>query len=153
MTERPGSDKNPPVRFLKPSRRCPVARAKDPMNNPLRSLAGRITLLVFMATVMSALTVSWISAQSLDGFLRQKIDQRFPKVASRISSDLDLWYTLRMNEIEVFATSAILTESAPQLQAKGRRGDRARREAEQYLRYVLESFAQYERLVLATPAG
>ena len=123
------------------------------MTNPLRSLAARITLLVFVATVLSSLTVSWISMQSLDGFLRQKVDQRFPQVASRISNELDQWYTLRTREIEVFASSAILTESAPRLEEKGRRGDRARKEAEQYLRYVLESFPQFARLAIATPEG
>ena len=136
-----------------PIRTRQSTRAKDPMNNPLRSLAGRITLLVITATVMSSLTVSWISVQSLDGFLRQKVAQRFPQVASQISHELDQWYTLRAREIEVFADSVILTESTPRLQAKGRRGDRARDEVEQYLRYVLESFPQFERLVLTTSEG
>lgn len=123
------------------------------MRNPLRSLAARITLLVFVATILSSLTVSWISVQSLDGFLRRKVDQRFPQVASRIVQELDDWYTLRTREVEVFAGSAILTESAPRLDARGRRGDRARGEAEQYLRYVLESFPQFDRLVITTPDG
>ncbi len=82
------------------------------MNNPLRSLAGRIILLVFAATVVSALSVSWISVQSLDGFLRQKVDQRFPQVASRISRELDQWYALRTRELEVFAGSKILRQTA-----------------------------------------
>jgi diguanylate cyclase (GGDEF)-like protein len=128
-------------------------RAKDMMKNLLRSLAGRIILLVFMATVVSALTVSWISVQSLDGFLRQKVTQRFPQVISQISHELDQWYVVRMRELEVFASSTILTESAPRL-TSGRRGsERARNETEQYLRYVLDSFPQFERLVLATPKG
>jgi diguanylate cyclase (GGDEF)-like protein len=126
---------------------------KDPMNNPLRNLAGRIILLVFAATVVSALTVSWISVQSLDGFLRQKVDQRFPEVASRIARELDQWYTLRTRELEVFAGSKILEEALPRLEKAGRRSSRAHAEAEQYLRYVLESFPQFERLVLATPDG
>jgi len=123
------------------------------MRNPLRSLSARITLLVFAATILSSLTVSWISVQSLDGFLRQKVDQRFPQVAHRIVQELDQWYTLRAREIEVFAGSAILTESTPRLDARGRRGDRARDEAEQYLRYVLESFPHFDRLVIATADG
>ncbi len=123
------------------------------MNNPLRSLAGRIILLVFAATVVSALSVSWISVQSLDGFLRLKVDQRFPQVASRISRELDQWYALRTRELEVFAGSKILSESLSSLGRPGRRGARARNEVDQYLRYVLDSFPQFERLVLATPEG
>ena len=123
------------------------------MSNPLRSLAARISLLVFAATILSSLTVSWISMRSLDESLRQNVDQRFPQVASRVVHELDQWYSLRAREIEVFAASAVLTESTPQLDARGRRGDQARNEAEQYLRYILESFTQFDRLVIATADG
>ena len=137
---------------LSPSHAVP-SRVLDPMTNPLRSLAARITLLVFVATVISSLTASWISMQSLDGFLRQKVGQRFPQLAASVANELDQWYSLRAREIEVFASSAILTESAPRLETEGRRGEQARNEAEQYLRYVLESFPQFERLAIATPEG
>jgi len=123
------------------------------MNNPLRSLAGRIILLVFAATVVSALMVTWISVQSLNGFLQQKVGQRFPQAASRISRELDEWYTLRIRELEVFAENEILSESIPRLGATGSRGVRARSEAEQYLRYVLDNFPQFDRLVISTPNG
>jgi diguanylate cyclase (GGDEF)-like protein len=123
------------------------------MNNPFRSLAGRIILLVFLATVVSALTVSLISVQSLDGFLREKVNQQFPKIADQISNDLDQWYTVRERELEVFAGSTILSESAIGLDRNGRAGERARDEADQYLRYVLDNFPHFERLVLATPNG
>jgi diguanylate cyclase (GGDEF)-like protein len=123
------------------------------MNNPFRSLAGRIILLVFLATVVSALTVSLISVQSLDGFLREKVNQQFPKIADQISNDLDQWYTIRERELEVFAGSTILSESAIGLDRNGRAGERARDEADQYLRYVLDNFPHFERLVLATPNG
>lgn len=123
------------------------------MNNPLRSLAGRIILLVFAATVVSAFTVSWISVQSLDGFLRQKVDQRFPQIAIRVSRELDQWYTLRARELAVFASSTILTESTSQLISRGPNGHRARQEVEQYLRYLLDNFPQFARLVLAKNTG
>jgi diguanylate cyclase (GGDEF)-like protein len=123
------------------------------MNNPLRSLSGRIILLVFLATVVSATTVSWISVQSLSSFLHQKVDQRFPRAASRISRELDQWYVLRTRELEVFASSTILTESAPQLGTRSRHAERARDETEQYLRYVLDSFPQFERLILVNSDG
>jgi diguanylate cyclase (GGDEF)-like protein len=123
------------------------------MNNPFRSLAGRITLLVFAATFVSALTVSLISVQSLDGFLRDRVNQQFPRAANQIAEALDAWYALRARELDVFAGSTILQESVPNLESRGRRGERSRTEAEQYLRYVLESFPQFERLALARPDG
>jgi len=123
------------------------------MKNPLRSLAGRIILLVFLATVVSALTVSWISVQSLGSFLQQKVDQRFPQMASRIARELDQWYVLRARELEVFAGSTTLTESLPLLGTRNRRAQRAHDETEQYLRYVLDSFPQFERLIIANSRG
>ena len=91
--------------------------------------------------------------QSLSSFLHQKVDQRFPRAADRISRELDQWYVLRTRELEVFASSAILTESAPRLGTSDRRASRARNETEQYLRYVLDSFPQFERLVLTNSDG
>jgi len=123
------------------------------MNNPLRSLAGRITLLVFVATLTSSLMVSWISLQSLDGFLRKKIDQRFPLVAHRVVNELEQWYDLREREIEVFADSTILAESVAGLRQGGPAASRIREEAEQYLRYVLDGFPHLERLVLVSADG
>jgi diguanylate cyclase (GGDEF)-like protein len=131
----------------------PHFRAKDLMNNPLRSLAGRIILLVFLATVVSSLTVSWISVQSISSFLHEKVDQRFPQMASRISRELDQWYLLRVRELEVFAGSTILTESVPQLDLRSRSALLARDETEQYLGYVLDSFPQFERLALTNSKG
>lgn len=123
------------------------------MPHPLRSLAARITLLVFAATVVSSAAVSWIAVESLDRFLRGKIDQRFPQVARRLVEDLDHWYALRSKELEVFAASAILTESSHRLAGDDRDAARARREVEQYLGYVLESFEPFERLALSSPDG
>ncbi len=102
---------------------------------------------------MSALTVSSISVQSLDSFLRQKVHQRFPRVANRLSRELDHWYVLRGRELEVFASSSILAKSAPHLGTRSRKATRAHKETEQYLRYVLDSFPQFERLVLANANG
>jgi diguanylate cyclase (GGDEF)-like protein len=123
------------------------------MNSPFRSLAGRIILLVFLATVVSALTVSLISVQSLDGFLREQVNQQFPQIADQISNDLDQWYTVRERELEVFAGSTILSESAIGLDRNGRAAERARDEVDQYLRYVLDSFPHFDRLVLTRPNG
>ncbi len=123
------------------------------MTNLFRSLAGRIILLVFLATVVSALTVSWISVQSLDGFLRQKVNQQFPRLAGQISRDLALWYGFRARELDVFASNTILTELAPRLYADLAGADRARDDIERYLGQVLDNFPQFERLVLVVREG
>ncbi|HIG72182.1 MAG TPA: hypothetical protein EYQ46_19435, partial [Myxococcales bacterium] len=74
-------------------------------------------------------------------------------MANRLSRELDHWYVLRGRELEVFASSSILAKSAPHLGTRSRKATRAHKETEQYLRYVLDSFPQFERLVLANANG
>jgi diguanylate cyclase (GGDEF)-like protein len=131
----------------------PPGRLEESMRNPIRSLAARIVLLVFVATVTSSLAVSWIAFRSLDGFLRERIDQRFPEIARRIAGELEHWYEARLREVGVFAESTILEQSLPALESRGPRDERARAEAERYLEYVIESFPHFERLVIARPDG
>jgi diguanylate cyclase (GGDEF)-like protein len=122
-------------------------------SRPLRSLAARINLLVFVATMASSVAVSGISLQSLDAFFKDRVDQRFPEIARRISGELDHWFSLRTREIEVFADSSILVDSLSEIRKTDRRGERARDEAEQYLRYVLTNFPHFESLIISGPKG
>jgi hypothetical protein len=123
------------------------------MSNPLRSLATRITLVVFLSSLLSSLTVTWISVQSLHGFVHSKIDQRFPQIGSRVLRDLDDGYRQLARELAVFARSPILQGATPHFDKRGRSSDLARKEAEQYLRDVLDSFPQFERLLVSNRDG
>jgi diguanylate cyclase (GGDEF)-like protein len=116
----------------------------------VRSLPARISLIVFGATLLTSLVVTAISVQSIDSFLRGKIEQNFPAALASTSQRLDLWYDQRLLELGVFASSGILSESAPILVSGGHdaRTRRASTEIEQYLRYVLDSFPQYDALFL-----
>jgi len=118
--------------------------------SPVRSLPARISMIVFGATLVTSLVVTAISVHSIDSFLRGKIEQNFPAVLASASQRLDLWYDQRLLELGVFASSGILTESAPLLLAGGRdaRTLRASTEIHQYLQYVLDSFPQYDALFL-----
>jgi len=115
--------------------------------SPFTSLPSRISLLVLAATLATSLTVTAISVQSIDGFLREKIDQKFPTILDTAAQTLDLWLDQRLLEIRVFSSSEILVEN---LRRMGRAGDRDRERALQelsdYGSYVLESFPQYEAL-------
>ncbi len=123
--------------------------------NPVRSLPARISFIVFGATLITSLAVTIISVQSIDGFLREKVEQNFPAILESASRRLDLWYDQRMLEVGVFANSGILTDNASLLTAspRSKRAKRARREVEQYLSYVLESFPQYDALFVLGPQG
>jgi len=118
--------------------------------SPVRSLPARISMIVFGATLLTSLVVTAISVHSIDSFLRGKIEQNFPAVLASASQRLDLWYDQRLLELGVFASSGILTESAPLLLsgAHDARTRRAAAEIRQYLQYVLDSFPQYDALFL-----
>jgi len=108
---------------------------------PLESLAARIGVFVFAATLISALAVAGTSAYGLRAFLRSKIEQKIPASVSQVRDRLDLWYAQRTFDVQVFAQSATVVEGLSRL--AGRPGARDRAEVEQYLRYVLQSLPQY----------
>jgi diguanylate cyclase (GGDEF)-like protein len=118
---------------------------------PLQSLAARIGVFVFAATLISALAVAVTSAYGLRAFLRSKIEQRLPASLLQVRDRLDLWYAQRSFDVEVFAQSATVVEGVSRL--AGRAGTRDRAEVEQYLRYVLQSLPQYPAIFALDASG
>jgi diguanylate cyclase (GGDEF)-like protein len=106
-----------------------------------RGMALRVGVLVLASSLIASVAISWISVRSIESFLRIRIDRNFPELLDGTSGRLDLWYRQRELDFDVFAGSPILTQSV------GRSG-KARTEAERYLSYLLESFPQYEALVI-----
>jgi diguanylate cyclase (GGDEF)-like protein len=106
----------------------------------------RISFIVFCATLITSLAVTAISGRSIEGFLRNEIEQNFPAVLETASRHLDLWYDQRLLEVGVFSTSRILSENASLLTSdtRSRRAERATREVGQYFRYLLDSSPQYD---------
>ena len=124
-----------------------------PWRAPFRSLPSRISFLVLAATLTTSLAVTAISVQSIDSFLREKIDQKLPSILETTADELALFYDQRALEIRVFASSDIVVENLGKTRAPGGRGRRAQSELDQYLSYVLESFPQFETLFLLSPDG
>lgn len=118
------------------------------IKNPLRSLPRRIVFFVFVATLLTSLTVTAVSVSSIDSFLRANIEKSFPSALESIAIELDSWYEQRVREIVVFSESDVLADNLPILtQAESdRRRARAEKEIEQYIGYVLDSFPQYAAL-------
>ncbi len=112
-----------------------------PVPRPLESLAARIGVFVFAATLISALAVASTSAYALRAFLRSKLEQKIPASVTQLRDRLDLWYAQRSFDVEVFAKSETVVAGLSRL-ARGQ-GARERAEVEQYLRYVLQNLPQY----------
>ncbi len=124
------------------------------LGRPFQTLPGRVVSSVFAATLVTALTVAGISTQSIESFLRGKIDQKFPAILRSATARLDLWYSQRQLDLETLARSETVAENAAFLAARdGARGREARQEMKQYLGYVLDRFPQYATLFLLDSDG
>jgi diguanylate cyclase (GGDEF)-like protein len=120
-------------------------------SRPFRSLPARIVTAVFSAALITSLVVSFISTGSIESFLREKIDEKFPAVLEGTRQRLDLYYAQRQLDVETFARSAVVTASCIGL--SGPRANASRAELRTYLAYVLERFPQYEALFVLDSPG
>ena len=121
------------------------------LSRPFRSLPSRIVTSVFSAALITSLVVSFVSTRSIESFLREKIDEKFPALLHGTHQRLDLYYAQRQLDVETFARSAVVTASCIGL--AGPRASASRTELRTYLSYVLERFPQYEALFVLDPRG
>jgi diguanylate cyclase (GGDEF)-like protein len=115
------------------------------------SLPSRIVIAVFSAALITSLAVSFIATRSIESFLREKIDEKFPALLYATRQRLELYYAQRQLDIETFARSAVVTASSSRL--TGSQASPTRTELRAYLAYVLERFPQYEALFVLDGAG
>ncbi len=125
------------------------------LRRPSESLTSRIILLVFTATVLTALLVTWASIQSIHGFLSGQINRRFPELLSSTEKSLDLWYAQIRLDVDTFARSATMEANIATLQdpSSPEEARLAREEVEHYLSYILGQFEQYEALFVLDEKG
>jgi len=143
----PNSSGHPPARRSLRARLVPV------LLRPFQSLPWRIVFSVFGAAFVTSLVVTLVSTSSIESFLREKIDRKFPAVLRSTAERLDLWYSLRRLDVETFARSAALVEGVEAL-AAGRPADtRAEQAARQYLAQVLGRFPVFQALFVLDDAG
>lgn len=112
------------------------------LRTPARSLASKIVSFVFVTALIASLAVTWLSAQSIQAFLRDKIDQRLPAVLGSVNERLASWYDERELDLRTFASSATLRNNVGRVAESRRAID----ETEQYLSYVLMRSGQYRSL-------
>ncbi len=120
---------------------------------PSRSLTSRITALVFAATLVTSLAVTWLSVHTIHAFLAGKIDQKFPALVEEKREALELWYSQRRLDIETFARSETIVENLGALARTRGRGTGPRQEIGAYLSYVRERFEPYHAVFLLDAQG
>ena len=120
----------------------------------VRSLPARISLVVFVAALVTTVTVTMLSVLSMDAFLREEIDRKFPSILAASAEKIELWYDQRALEIGVFSSSGVVVENVDRMRGtRGRKLERARGEIDTYLAYVIESFPQYDALFVLDADG
>ena len=103
---------------------------------------------MFAVTLITSLTVAAVSVRSTSHFLREKINHQLESTLSDAHEEIDVWYTQRLDEMQVFTSSEVLSRVLPHALAKqdSQRRQRAMREVSQYLQYLLDDFPQYGSL-------
>jgi diguanylate cyclase (GGDEF)-like protein len=120
------------------------------VQSAFQSLAARVSFFVFAATLTSALAVAGTSAYALRAFLRSKVEQRLPAEVAQLRERLDLWYSQRSLDVQVFSRSTLMGDGLARI---GRGDADARREVERYLSYLLEGLPQYSSLFVLDREG
>lgn len=118
---------------------------------PGTSLRGKFSLFVLLATLLTALVVTFVSIHSIREFLYGRIELKLPSLLQRTSEKLDLSYQQRLHEIGVFANSDLLVESLSRHNA-GEGGD-SQAEMNQFLSYLFENSPQFRSLFVLDPGG
>jgi diguanylate cyclase (GGDEF)-like protein len=105
-----------------------------------------------VAALVASLAVAWLSTQTIQSFLREEIDQKFPAILASASDRLDAWYAQRERDIEMLAARAPTPENVGS-PGSSRFELGANRETEEYLTDALERFPQYRSLFLLDSRG
>lgn len=112
-------------------------------------IARRLWNLVFCATLLTSLVLTWASTRSIENFLRARIKREFPAILISTADRLDLWYAQRKLDVDTFAHSATVGGSLPLLASD----PAALAGVMDYLSHVLDSFPQFGALLLTGPDG
>jgi diguanylate cyclase (GGDEF)-like protein len=115
----------------------------------LRSLPGQISTLVFAASLVACLVVTFVSTHTIRSFLREKIDQKFPRILRTSGQQIELWYAQRELDLEVFARSQVLVQNLGSRPAEAG----ALREIAAYLEYVLGRSPVYAGFLVLDAKG
>ncbi len=115
------------------------------------TLAGRITAFI-LAAVMTSLVTTWASVQSIQMYLQDKINTKFPAILEITATRIDDWYDQRRSDVVTFAQSRSVVTNVRQLHT-GPSSKRAKEELTTYLTYVLDSFPQYRSLFILNDRG
>jgi diguanylate cyclase (GGDEF)-like protein len=116
-----------------------------PLQQPLNSLATRIIAVVFLATFLTALVVSWISVHSTYAFLRRQVDRSYPALLGAAAQRTMVWLAEGHAALETLAREDGLRAALSSLSDP--------RAAAERLEATLGADSFFETLILADAFG
>ena len=124
----------------------PVSRFKLALPDPRLSFRSKISLFVFLATLLTALVVTSISAHSIRNFLYVHVDSKLPALLQRTAKKVDLFYQQRIHEVGMFAGTHALVQSIEKIGVN--RNEKSLDEIRQFLYYLIENSSQFQFLFI-----
>lgn len=115
------------------------------------SLRGKFCLFVLLATLLTALVVTFVSIHSTREFLYSRLEQKLPSLLQRTAEKMDLLFQQRLHEVAVFAGADTLIEEMSSYDAG--QGGTAGSAIEQFLRYLFGNSPQFESLFVLDSNG
>ncbi len=88
-----------------------LRRSAGALRKPLLSLRTRILVFVVSATLATALAVTGVSVHLVQEFVNNKVQKELGDELDVTAARVETWFKSRLNEIQVFAESAVLHES------------------------------------------
>ena len=120
---------------------------------PLGSLPTRLGFFVLGVTLCTALVITAISLESIDGFLREKTEESFPALLDRTAIDLEAWYAARLDEAAGFRRDPVIASYWADLILDPRFADNARDAISEQLDRRLEMSDAFEAAFILDTEG
>lgn len=123
-----------------------IAQARNQLLEYFGSLRGQIVLLVLLGSGVTSLLAAWTSTATIDRYLDDRIEERFPTLLNAKARELDAWYQQVRLGVDTFARSETITQNV----ARASRGDssEAYRELRAYLEFIHRQYENYLTLYL-----
>jgi len=128
-----------------------MAQARGRLLEYCGSLRGQIVLLVLLGSGVTSLLAAWTSTATIDRYLDDRIEERFPTLLNAKARELGAWYQQVRLGVDTFARSETITQNV----ARAGRGaaTEAQRELRAYLEYINRQYEHYLTLYLLDGAG
>lgn len=118
---------------------------------PFGTLRTQIVLLVVLASLLISGLAGWVATASVEDYLTDRIEARFPEMLTAKARDVRTWYNRIGADLRAIAQAPAVRRAVPPV--LGGQDSRARRILRNHLIDMLGRYEQFGALVVAGPKG